>query len=395
MIRFRSPSTTHRVAERRWPKAVLLVAAALVLIAIGFRISPYAREALAWWEDDPQALAAMRLEKALTPSVVAAEIDVALAAEDPDLAASFLTLADQHGLMVAPVQRARVAEALKASEAPGQIATEFAEGFATGEATSLPGMAGILAGDVTAYGDLRDLWREGSKLWNGEPHDELVLGLATVGLGLTGLTVATAGGALPARSGLTLVKTARKAGKLSPALAARTARVLQDVVDLGALKAAAKSAARFNVTAAREAVQGAIRPAHLARLRGLADDGVTLYRRAGARAAQETLALAQNAGEVKKAARIAERYGSGTRAVLKVLGRSAFVLVGALVTLASWALTATLWLWAALAFIIALTRWLTRLLWPRRRRRKRRQPAGESKPRGLPGRLLAPAESRL
>ncbi|MFL5360286.1 MAG: hypothetical protein ACJ79W_26630 [Myxococcales bacterium] len=337
----------------------------------------------------------MRLEKALTPSVVAAEIDVALAAEDPDLAASFLTLADQHGLIIAPGQRTRVAEALKASEAPGQIATEFAEGFATGEATSLSGMAGILAGDITAYGDLRDLWREGSKLWNGEPHDELVLGLAAVGLGLTGLTVATAGGALPARSGLTLVKTARKAGKLSPALAARTTRVLQDVVDLGALKAAAKSAARFNVTAAREAVQGAIRPTHLARLRGLADDGVTLYRRAGARAAQETLALAQNAGEVKKAARLAERYGSGTRAVLKVLGRGAFLLAGALVTLASWALTATLWLWAALAFIVALTRWLTRLLWPRRRRRRRWQPAGESKPRSLPDRLLAPAESRL
>ena len=125
MIRFRSPSTTHHVAERRWPKAVLLVAAALILITIGFRISPHAREALAWWEDDPQALAAIGLEKALTPSVVAAEIDVALAAKDPDLAASFLTLADQHGLMIAPAQRTRVAEASRPQRvsASGRIPT--------------------------------------------------------------------------------------------------------------------------------------------------------------------------------------------------------------------------------------------------------------------------------
>jgi hypothetical protein len=374
----------------RCAKAALLLVVASLLVVAGVRMLPYAREALAWWEDDPPALAALRLEKSLTSSRVVAEIEAAFAARDPDLAASFLALADRSGLPVAPEQRRRVADALAAGDAPGQMAAEFAEGLATGEATSWSGMAGILAGDLTVYGDLRDLWHQGSKLWAGEPHDELVLGLATVGIGLTGVTIATAGGALPARGGLTLLKTARKAGKLSPALAAGTTRVLRDVVDLGALRGAAKATARFDVTAAREAVQGAIRPAHLARLRGLADDGMVLYRRAGPRATQDALALAQNAGELKKAARIAESYGSGTRAVLKILGRGAFVLAGALITLAGWMITGLLWIWTVLALVVVLTRWLTRLLWPSRRARRREPrherattPLGGQGPRSL------------
>jgi hypothetical protein len=49
---------------------------------------------------------------------------------------------------------------------------------------------------------------------------------------------------------------------------------------------------------------------------------------APARATQDALGLAHGAGEVRWAARLAEHYGSGTRAVLKVLGRGALVLVG-------------------------------------------------------------------
>ncbi len=366
--------STGFISGRLWPKAVLLGVVASLLVAAGVRMLPHAREALAWWEDDPPTLVALRLERSLTPSRVAAEIDDALAGKDPDLAASLLTLADQNGIVIAPSQRTRVTESNATSETPRQMATEFALGLATGEATSLSGHAGILAGDLTLYGDLRDLWHQGFKRWNGEPHDELVLGLAAVGIGLTGLTVATAGGALPARGSLTLIKTARKAGRLSPGLAASTTRVLRDVVDLGALRGAAKAASRFDVTAVRAAVQGAVRPGHLARLRDLADDGIALFRRTGGRATEDAFALARNAAELKKAARIGERYGSGTRAVLKILGRGAFVLTGALVTLAGWVLAASLWIWTALALGVALTRWLTQLFWPPRRtpRRERR-----------------------
>jgi len=328
---------------------------------------PRSLEALAWHQtaDDPPALAKLGLRQALTPARTAEEIEATLAGNDVDLAASFVALADREGVAVDPSQRARVMAAADASHAPGQITQDFAQGFARGEAATLPGYAGMVAGDLTAYGDIRDLWREGTKLWAGQPYDELVLGLAAVGLALTGITVATIGSALPARGGVTLVKAARKSGRLSPALAASTARVLHVAVDLKALHDAVRSAARLDVARARQGVRTAVRPAALGRLRAVADDSLVLYRRAGARTTQDALGLAHDAGEVRKAARLAEHYGGSTRAVLKILGRGALVLVGSLMTFAGWMLAGVVWLWATVLGVAALTRALTRWFWPR------------------------------
>src|SRR4051794_13091387 len=110
----------------------------------------------------------------------------------------------------------------------------------------------------------------------------------------------------------------------------------------------------------REGVRTAVRPAALGRLRAVADDSLVLYRRAGARATQDALGLAHNVGELRKAARLAEHYGGSTRAILKVLGRGALVLISRLMTLAGWMLTGIVWLWATLLGVIALTRGLTR-----------------------------------
>ena len=57
--------------------------------------------------DDPPKLAALRLAPVHTPERVAAEIDAAIAAEDDDLARSFLELADARGIPVDPERRAR------------------------------------------------------------------------------------------------------------------------------------------------------------------------------------------------------------------------------------------------------------------------------------------------
>ena len=78
------------------------------------------------------------------------------------------------------------------------------------------------------------------------------------------------------------------------------------------------------------------------------------------------IGLEHDAGEVHWAACLAEHYEGSTRAVLKVLGRGALVLVGSLMTLAGWMLTGIVWLWATLHGVVALTRGLTRWVWPRR-----------------------------
>ena len=75
-------------------------------------------------------------------------------------------------------------------------------------------LSGTVAGDLFVFGDIRDVVREGKRLATGEEADQLVLGLAAVGLAVTAATYVSVGGAAPVRAGLTMVKDARKVGRL-------------------------------------------------------------------------------------------------------------------------------------------------------------------------------------
>src|SRR5207245_11796610 len=73
---------------------------------------------------------------------------------------------------------------------------------------------------VPRYGGPRGLHsfptRRSSDL--GEEVDRLVLGLATVGLAVTAATYVSIGGVGPVRAGLSMVKDARKVGRLGEGL---------------------------------------------------------------------------------------------------------------------------------------------------------------------------------
>ena len=76
---------------------------------------------------------------------------------------------------------------------------------------------------------MRDAARETTKLVSGEDADELVLGLACVGLAVTAGTYATYGLGAPARASLTLVKAARKTGRIGAALGSTVTHALRDI----------------------------------------------------------------------------------------------------------------------------------------------------------------------
>ena len=104
------------------------------------------------------------------------------------------------------------------------------------------------------FGDIRDALREGKRLATGEQADELVLGLACVGIAITAGTYATFGAAAPARVGLTLAKAARKTGRIGAEFAASLGPLVRRVVDWRPLRRAAT-----NVSLAEPAVASAPR----------------------------------------------------------------------------------------------------------------------------------------
>ncbi len=324
-----------------------------------------AADAAEWLEsaEDPARLASLGLRTSLTGERLAAELQAALDADDVDLAESFLALAEQQGMSVPVALRARYEAATATVASVRRGAGAFYTGLVSGDGATGAGLAGVVAADLTGVGDVRDLVREGRKVANGEEPDRLTLGLAAAGLVLTGATVATVGVALPARAGVSTLRVAARSGRLSKPLAADLTRLAGDAFDPKALAAAAGLAGKLEVTAAKTALAGAVRPASLAALRGMAEDVALIGRRAGVRGAQEALALADDAAGLRRVAKLSEARGTGTRAVLKVLGRSAITLGSGAAILAGWVMAGVGYAWAALLIMLAVVRRLARVTW--------------------------------
>jgi hypothetical protein len=185
------------------------------------------------------------------------------------------------------------------------------------------GLAGTAVGDLFVFGDIRDTVREGTRLARGEPADELILGLAGAGLAITAGTYATVGVGAPVRVGLSLAKAARATGRMSVRMGAWLTRSLRDVLDWGALARAIGSSTFTGPVVAVRAAREAIKVEKTEELFRFAGDIGRVQGKAGTQAALDGLKVAEGPRDMSRIAKLAERYGGKTRAVLKLGGRAA------------------------------------------------------------------------
>jgi hypothetical protein len=292
--------------------------------------------------EDPEKLTALGLEHHFDAAAAEREIQAALATDDAELAESFLALADERSLPVAPALRAKVEEATGVTATALRATGKFIDGFVVGAPDDLAGVAGMVAGDLFVYGDIRDLVRETGNLVRGEKADELILGLACVGLAVTAGTYASLGAGAPARVGVSVIKAAGKTGRISARLAEAVMRPLRSAVDTAALKGAFGPYALLQPALAVRSARAAVKIEKAEGVMRVLGDVGKVQGKAGMRAALEGLRLAESPRDLTKLARLAEAKGSKTRAVLKVLGRGAIALTVGLFELSSWVLWALL-----------------------------------------------------
>jgi hypothetical protein len=314
-------------------------------VACGFAVAaalcvPLAIEAgvLLTTEDDPVAITDRALPRAFDASVAINGIEDALKAKDADLAKSFVELADDQHVTLPQDLRKRVDAAVEEANSASAHAMSFTRGLITGEPDDVVSLAGTALGDLFVFGDIRDAVREGGRYASGEQYDELILGLACAGIALTAGTYASFGAAAPVRVGLSAVKAARKTGRIGGQMASWIGRSLRETVDWNALRRASFSIVEpaIAVRAAREAVK----VEKAGGLTRLVSDVGRVQAKAGTQAALDGLKLARNPAEVAKVARLAEKKGGKTRAILKTLGRGAILLSVASFNLAMWILGA-------------------------------------------------------
>src|SRR6185295_18406288 len=364
-----------RMRRLRFGSALAMAIACMALsAAVCTVLWPHARDAGAILaaQDEPAQLADLQLNSALrnNPGLVAENIEAALAADDSDLAASFVELARDKGIVVSEELSKRVSDAVAESNSTSDFARRFATGLVTGNADDVASLSGTVAGDLFVFGDIRDVVREGKHLAMGEDTDHLILGLATAGLAVTAATYVSLGGAAPLRAGLTLVKDARKVGRLGEGLTQWAGRSARGVIDAPMLQQAVATGSVLRPGATISAIKAAFRAEKAGGLVRLAKDVGRVGEKAGTRGALDTLRIAEGPKDVARAAKLAESKGGQTRAILKLLGRGALLLAAGAFNLSLWVFGALLTLFGFLSSIKATTERAT-MAWLQRKKARR------------------------
>jgi len=359
------------------------LAGVAVSCAAAAALWPHAREAsvLLSSQDDPAIVADTGINSALRNkrNIVADNIEQALARGDADLANSFVALARDKNVAVSDDILRRVSDAVAEEQSTGHFAKRFATGLVTGNADDVASLSGTVAGDLFVFGDIRDVVRESKHLAMGEETDRLVLGLATAGLAVTAVTYLSIGSAAPLRAGFSLVKDARKVGRLGEGLAEWAGRSAREVVDAPALQQAVASSSALRPRESVSAIRAAFRAEKAGGLVRLAKDVGRVTEKAGTRGALDTLKIAEGPKDVARAARLAEAKGGQTRAILKLLGRGALLLATGLFDVALWLFGAVLTLFSILCWIKSTTERATQAWLDHRKARRRRKQMAEAR----------------
>jgi hypothetical protein len=348
------------------------LAVALAIAAITIAPRAYEAQWLIAARDDPAALADYAVAHSFNAAVAEREINAALAANDADLARSFLDLAQDHKVPVDPALSERVRQASADAGGAAHSIESFARGLVTGEPEDLSGLAGTAVGDLFVFGDIRDAAREGARLATGQQADELILGLACVGLAVTAGTYVTVGLAAPARVGLTVVKAAGKTGRIGGRMMAWIGRSLREIIDWSALTRAVRGATVAEPAVAVRASREAVKVEKAQELVGLVGDVGRVQGRAGTQAAFDGLRLAQGPRDMSRIARLAATKGGKTRAILKLAGRGAILLTLGTFNLAMWIFWAVLTLFGIASSLKRMTERATERYCARRKVRRAR-----------------------
>lgn len=371
----RAAAPAHRAAARRRLVAPALLAVA-ALAAVSAYVVPRGIEAGGLYAitDRPADIASHALDGTFDAALASREIAAALAAKDSDLAKSFVDLAASRQVALDPALIAKVDAAVASDASLGHAAKTFGLGLVTGEPHDAVGMAGTVLGDLFVFGDIRDAAREGTRLATGQNADLTILGLAGVGLAITAGTYASFGAAAPVRAGLTLAKVARKTGRLGGELAGYVGRSVRRVVDWAQLKKAAAGFSVLQPQLAMRAARDAVKVERAGGLLRLARDTGRVEAKAGTQAALDSLKIAEGPRDMSRLATLAEKEGSRTRAILKVVGRAAIALSVTAFDLSVWILGALFTLLSLTAALKSATERTTlRVVHHRKRKRLQRE----------------------
>ncbi len=151
---------------------------------------------------------------------------------DCDLATaeSYVAVAEAQELSLSADTRQAYDEANGVGARALCLGTQAGAGFITGDCASAAHIGGAVLSDFLVYGDLRDITLQSYNYATGADVDEFILIISAVGLAATAGTYLSAGLAAPARSAVSLVKLAKRSGRLTAKFAGHLTGSLKRVL---------------------------------------------------------------------------------------------------------------------------------------------------------------------
>lgn len=278
---------------------------------------------LDYWEyDETAADVAALMQNNVSQVELEKQIQASIQADKPDDARMYLQIAQTFGYNIPQEQYLSQIEAL---EAPLNVArrtiTDFADGFINGSADSGSGVAGAIVSDFTVVGDGRDLWDQYQLYDKGEPVNELIITLAGVGVGLTAATVVSGGTAAPAKAGVSTLKLATKTNRLTKPFQKVLLRQGKQVFNYPEFLRLSKQSAGFN--GMRRAASRAYDPKALTGLETIASQANGIRKSSSLGDTMNLFKYVDNTNDLRRLEKVTLKYGTQTKGIMKLLGKSA------------------------------------------------------------------------
>ncbi|WP_282026018.1 hypothetical protein [Limimaricola cinnabarinus] len=254
------------------------------------------------------------LAREVTPDWYVAGMDRALLAEDLDAMRMIAATGARHGIAPSPALLGRM-QALEARET-GALAAARDCAVCAADITACPrvallAMCGVTV-EMTPLGDLNALRRAGQAAIAGEEIDRIEVALAGVGLGATGLVLASGGTSATVKVGATALRLARRMGKVSEGFAAE----LRRLSDVGF-----RPDRLDDLALGRVGIDEVADAAKLARVDELASDLGHVAAKTSLTDAVLMLEHVDDAADARRLARLSDAAGPETRATLDILGK--------------------------------------------------------------------------
>lgn len=199
--------------------------------------------------------------------------------------------------------------------------SHFVEGFATGAGSDTAGIAGAVAADFTVIGDARDLYDEYQKHQSGKPVNELVVGLAGVGVGLTVVTYGSVGTTATVKAGASLLKMASKARMITHGFSQVLSRSARRVFDWGSFNDALRNSNR--ITDVTHAAKRSFNYSAIGSLKRITTKVNNMREATSISDAMYMLRFIENNDDLLRMERFALKHKAQTRGLLTLIGKGA------------------------------------------------------------------------